>query len=179
MLGVLLMMTDCTWLDSVGVEKCDPLTYYFVSRRSGWRLPHVHKRSVWSSQKVPNSPPIHYTLPCSSNETYHSHTWSYLSWPMNGPSLMEAIMYEVLLKHLKQLLTVITLLFPQASPPAINPSPAILPNAPTDRYGVNAVAKQCACAYCTGSTSNGPPTWYTMDHRNWNRRPPGVSTVSL
>lgn len=73
--------------------------------------------------------------------------------------------------------------FPQVSPTVVDQGPSIFPYVPMDRYSMNAVTKPCACTICTGSTSNGPPTWCTTAtyHQNWDARPPlaGVSTVSL
>ncbi|KAI9430658.1 hypothetical protein H4582DRAFT_2063565 [Lactarius indigo] len=58
----------------------------------------------------------------------------------------------------------------------VGQSPAILSYPPTDQYGVNTVIEHCPCAVCTGSAPNGTPTWYTMDHQDWDTRSPSVST---
>ncbi|KAI9446212.1 hypothetical protein H4582DRAFT_2052301 [Lactarius indigo] len=53
----------------------------------------------------------------------------------------------------------------------VDPRPTIFPNALTNQYEVNATAEYYSCAACTGSTSNGPPTWDTMGHQDRNARP--------
>ncbi|KAI9442973.1 hypothetical protein H4582DRAFT_1921647 [Lactarius indigo] len=60
-----------------------------------------------------------------------------------------------------------------ASSAVVDRDPAILPKAPSDQYGVNAVAEHWACADCTGYTPNGPPTWYTADRLDWDSRSSG------
>ncbi|KAF8267627.1 hypothetical protein EI94DRAFT_1700869 [Lactarius quietus] len=75
----------------------------------------------------------------------------------------EAIDFRVFLRHLSH----------PVSPAAADSGPAILPNAPTGRYVMNAFTEHCVCEECTNSTSNGPPNWYTMYHQNWDRMRPG------
>jgi len=62
---------------------------------------------------------------------------------------------------------------------AVGQGPSMSSSAPTDQDdSMQAITRQCNCAACAGSTSNGPPTWYNSYHENWDTvtRPPGVST---
>ncbi|KAH8980325.1 hypothetical protein EDB86DRAFT_566446 [Lactarius hatsudake] len=59
----------------------------------------------------------------------------------------------------------------QASSVVADPRPAVFPNAPTGRYATNAATEHCSCATCTGSASNRPPTWDTVDRQDWDTRP--------
>ena len=65
----------------------------------------------------------------------------------------------------------------QVSSTVVDPDSAILPNAPTDRHGVNATAEHGSYLVRTGSALNGPSTCDSLDYPDWFSSPVSLKDI--